>query len=492
MMPGAEDQPVAPLIIRGEVIKDNLIEVGGRGGDLNFLTPDVNHYLERIPLGDPLNMADLYEISFDDIVDYLAQLGEALDFETNEHLRLACQLSYLTAPTTPPMVDYSYATLASVFDPKLVREQADKLIGIPYLEGWVEEEREGGIKLKTRCFGARTLHIVAGNAPTISAMTIVRNAILRSDAIIKTPSNDPFTALAIARTMCEIAPDHPLTRHLTVGYWRGGDEVLEENLYQPHNIEKIVAWGGYASVKHVTKYIQPGLELISLDPKRSISIVGHEAFESIDTMKDVALRLAADFGGMNQVGCVCARTVYVQSGTDDDGLEKLNQFGQMAYDALGQLPDSFSTKPKKMDVELIDHLEALRLSEDWYKVIGGEDQEGAVIVSQLPEPVHFANLLNDRIANLVPVDDIEEATKAANAYTQTVGVYPESLKLDLVNLLPLYGAQRFVSLGYACSSTMASPQDGVETLRRMGKWITNEESSPETVIPPWHYGTKLS
>ena len=487
-----EEQPVAPLIIRGEVITENLVEVGGRGGDLNFLAPDANQYVDRIPLGNPLKLADLYKISFDDIVDYLAQLGEALDFETNEHLQRACQLSYLTAPTTPPMVDYSYAALASVFNPELVREQADKLIGIPYLEGWVEEEREGGIKLKTRCFGARTLHIVAGNAPAISAMTIVRNAILRSDAIIKAPSNDPFTALAIAQTMCEMAPDHPITRHLTVGYWRGGDEALEEKLYQPHNIEKIVAWGGYASVKHVTRYIQPGLELISLDPKRSISIVGKEAFDSVDTMEEVALRLAADFGGMNQVGCVCARTVYVQSGTDGEGLKKLNQFGQMAYDALEALPESFSTKPKKMDSELIDHLEALRLSEDWYKVIGGEDQEGAVIVSQLSEPVDFANLLNDRIANLVPIDDIEEATAAANSYTQTVGVYPESLKEDLVDLLPLYGAQRFVSLGYACSSTMASPQDSVETLRRMGKWITNEESCPETVTPPWQSGAKLS
>ena len=485
-------QPVANLVIRGEIISDDLIEVGGRGGDLSFLTPDAHKYLDRLPLGNPGKMADLYELSFDDIVDYLARIGEALDMNTNEHLQRACELSYLTAPTTKPIVDASYATMGAVFQPALVREQAETLIGIPYLEGWVEEERIGGIRLQMRCFGARTLHVVAGNSPTISALSIVRNAILRSDAIIKAPSNDPFTALAIAQTMCEVAPNHPITKHLTVSYWRGGDEALEEKLYQPHNIEKIIAWGGYASVKHASKYIQPGLELISLDPKRSISIIAKEVFDSEENMQEAAVRLASDFGGMNQVGCINARTVYVQSGTDEEGLEQLNRFGQMAYDALLGLSPSYSTKPKRFDKELKAHVDALRLSDDWYKVIGGEDEEGAVIVSQVSEPVEFATMLNDRVANLIPIDEIEEATAAANAYTQTVGVYPESLKDELKDLLALYGAQRFVSLGYAVSSTLASPQDSVEILRRMGKWITNEISNPDRVPPPWEGNAQLS
>ena len=114
----------------------------------------------------------------------------------------------------------------------------------------------------------------------LGALTVLRGAVTRGDTIIKVPSNDPFTTGAIARTMVDMAPDHPLTKHLAVAYWRGGDEALESKIYQPHHIEKICAWGGFASVKHVTKYIQPGIELISLDPKRSASIVGGEALES--------------------------------------------------------------------------------------------------------------------------------------------------------------------------------------------------------------------
>src|SRR3546814_6498321 len=83
--------------------------------------------------------------------------------------------------------------------------------------------------------------VIAGNAPGISVQTMGGNAISRSDAIIKTPSNDPVTATAVARTMIDMDPDHPLTRHLSVAYWKGGDEEVEQFLYDPIGIEKIVA-----------------------------------------------------------------------------------------------------------------------------------------------------------------------------------------------------------------------------------------------------------
>ncbi|BAN48716.1 acyl-CoA reductase [Metapseudomonas resinovorans] len=477
--------PIAPLVIRGEVITDNLIEVGGRGGDLAFLTPDAHQYIDRLPLGNPAKLADLYALSFEDILDYCVALGERLEFSKNAYLQEACELSYRTAPTTPTIVRASYMGLQHLLSRELITEMVESTVGVKYLEGWVPQTLLDGTELEVRCFGARTLHIVAGNAVALSLWTIVRNMVLRSDAIIKAPSNDPFTALAIARTMIDMAPDHPLTRHLTVAYWKGGDQALEQRLYQPQNLEKIVAWGGFASIKHVTRYIQPGLELISLDPKRSASIIGKDAFANEASMRDAAVRLASDIGAINQKGCVCARTVYVQSGTDEEGLERLNAFGRYVYDAMLGLPNSLSTAPRSYDRNLKAHVDALRLDDEWYRVIGGQDGEGAIICSQIPEPVPFATLLDDRTANLVPVDELSEMLDAVDAYTQTVGVYPESIKDQLKDVLPLYGAQRIVSLGYAAAMKFAAPQDAIEPLRRMGKWISNQIASPETTPAPW-------
>lgn len=477
--------PIAPMIIRGEVITDNLIEVGGRGGDLTFLTPDAHKYIDRLPLGNPVKLGNLYQLSFDDILDYACALGENLAFNKNLYLQEACELSYLTAPTTPTIVRGTYMGLQNMLSRGFITEMVESTVGLKYLEGWVPQTLLDGTELEVRCFGARTLHIVAGNAVSLSLWTIIRNMVLRSDAIIKAPSNDPFTALAIARTMVDMAPDHPLTKHLSVAYWKGGDQALEQRLYQPQNLEKIVAWGGYAAMKHVTQYIQPGLELISLDPKRSASIIGKGAFANETSMRDAAVRLASDIGAINQKGCVCARTVYVQSGTDEDGLARLNTFGRYVYDAMMNLPNTLSTAPKSYDKNLKAHVDALRLDDEWYQVIGGQDGEGAIICSQIPEPVSFSTQLDDRTANLVPVDDLSEMLDAVDAYTQTVGVYPESIKDELKDVLPLYGAQRIVSLGYAAAMKFAAPQDAIEPLRRMGKWISNQIASPETSPAPW-------
>ncbi|MNC21390.1 acyl-CoA reductase [Pseudomonas jessenii] len=477
--------PIAPMIIRGQIITDNLIEVGGRGGDLSFLTPDANKYIDQLPLGNPARLADLYTLSFDDILDYAVELGKRLALDKNQYLQEACELSYRTAPTTPTIVKGSYMGLQNLLTREFITEMAESTVGIKYLEGWVPQTLLDGTELEVRCFGARTLHIVAGNAVSLSLWTIIRNMVLRSDAIIKAPSNDPFTALAIARTMVDMAPDHPLTKHLSVAYWKGGDEAFEQRLYQPQNLEKIVAWGGFASMKHVTKYIQPGLELISLDPKRSASIIGQETFDSEANMREAAVRLAADIGAINQKGCVCARVVYVQSGTDEQGLEKLNTFGQYVYDAMIGLPNTLSTTPKRYDQGLKAHVDALRLDDEWYKVIGGKEGEGAIICSQLPEPVSFSASLDDRTANLVPVDDLSEMMAAVDAYTQTVGVYPENIKDQLKDVLPLYGAQRIVSLGYAAAMKFAAPQDSIEPMRRMGKWISNQIAAPQTCAAPW-------
>jgi hypothetical protein len=478
----------AGIVIRGQWIDDHLIEFGGRSTGFTFLSPDPKQYLSRLPLGNAKSLSDLYEISFKDILDYIDRLGTCLNLSTNSYLQEALEASCLASGLTPPLLRKTYEALPHVFNRAQAREVADNTIGIDHLEGWVGKTMNDGRRVSVRAFGARALHIIAGNSPFIAALTILRNAITRSDAIIKSPSNDPFTALAIARTMIDMDADHPLTRHLSVAYWKGGDEALEQKLYQPRNIEKIVAWGGFASVKHVTKYIQPGLELISLDPKRSVSIIGPEALANETTMRDVARRLATDIAALNQEGCVNARVIYVLSGTDAQGIAKLDKFGMCTYEAMMNLPGDLTSAPREMDPELRSLVNATRLNDDYYRVIGGTRDEGAIIVSHLPEPVDFATQLAKRVANLVPIDDIEQVCMAVDAYTQTVGVYPESLKTSLRDRLALYGAQRFTSLGYAVSAAIAAPQDAIESTRELCKWVVCEDCDPEVTPPLWAGG----
>lgn len=476
---------VAPAIIRGEIITDNLVSFGGRGGDMEFLSPDPAAIVDRLPLRNPAEMRKLYTLTIDEIIDFLVELGSALDLSRNAHMQEALEHSYAATDLTPSILRWQYSLIQQYFSREMVRGFIDVPIGIPFVEGWQKVRLADGRTASIRAMGARCLHITAGNSPMTALISLARNALTRSDAIIKSPSNDPFTALAVARTMIDMAPDHPVTKHFSVAYWKGGSVDFEERLYQPKNIEKIIAWGGFASVKHVTRYIQPGLELISLDPKRSATIIGRETFADEATMRDAAVRAATDIGASNQTGCSSARVVLVETGTDSEGIARLQQFGKLIYDAMLQLPDNVSNKPKNVDNELRANIDGLRVTPDFYDVIGGKSGEGAIIVSKLDDVVDFYPSLSGRVANLVPLDDISDAFRFVNSYTQTVGIYPESLKLRLRDELPLFGAQRIVTLGYAMTANPALPQDAIEPVRRMVKWIVDESCTTEECPPLW-------
>ncbi|MCW2794996.1 acyl-CoA reductase [Nocardioides sp.] len=477
-----------PLFLRGEVITDDLVSFGTRSGGSEFEAPDMTKYVDRLPLRSPMEMADLYDVGFDEILDVLQALGDALVFDTNPHLQEAYEAALFANPLPADMLKNSYQILQPLFSRDAVRELADTQVGLDHLNGWVPQKMSDGRELRVRAFGSRVLHIPAGNGGLVSAVTILRSVITRCDTIIKAPSNDPLTAVAIARTLADVAPDHPITKHLVVAYWKGGDVAVEEALYRPEHIEKIVAWGGLASVKHVTRYIQPGLEMIALDPKRSATIIGAEAFSDETTMREVASRAAVDIGVANQEGCANARVIYVMSGTDPAGIDNANRLGELIYEELVKLPAFISTPPLYPNRELLEHVESSRMTDDWYRVIGGEQKEGAVIVSQFDSAVDYSAMLSGRVANIVPVDSIDKVTEAVNAYTQTIGIYPESLKRELRDRLPLFGAQRLTSLGYACNVAIAMPQDAIEPIRRMCKWIVEEECDPDVVIPLWRLG----
>jgi hypothetical protein len=466
-----------PLIIRGKVIEDADIEFGGRRTGSSFTSADVRKHMDKLPLSRPSDLADLYQLTFEDIAQYLEELGSRLSFENNIYMQEAYELSVATSGLSADILKVIYRTLGQGFSRSVVHQTAEQSIGIKYLEGWVETALETGGRAWTRAMGARAAHIIAGNIPTVAAMSIMRNAIIRSDIIVKTPSNDPLTAAAVARTMIDMAPDHPLTRHVSVAYWKGGDTKVEEVLYTPKNIDKIVAWGGLASITHIAKYIQPGIDLITLDPKLSSTIIGRAAFADEAAMAEAAHRMAIDFGSNNQEACLNARVAYIETGTDRAGVTVANRFGQMVFDALQQLPPALSTPVARLEPQLAEEIQSLKLMSDDHRVIGG-GRNGAIIVSQTSEPVDFARILTNRVGNLVPVDDLEIPIRSVTAYTQTIGIYPDALKRELRDRLAFHGAQRFVSLGYAARMSYAGPHDGIEPLRRMCKWIIEEEYDP--------------
>lgn len=469
--------PEVPIVVRGEVIDQGLID------HRRFLAPDLREHLDRVILADPRGLEELEALSLDEIIDYLVELGRHLDLATNPYIQNALARN-AGGLYTEAILATMFRAMPMMLGRETIEEFIECNIGRRYLEGWVSTELSDRT-LHVRAYGARTVHVLAGNAPTIAMQTVLSNAITRSDAIVKLPGNDPYSGVAIARTMIDMAPDHPLTRHVTFAYWRGGDEVVESRLYDPRHIEKIVAWGGYHSMRSIRKYLVPGLDLIALDPKLSASIIGRAAFDSDDSFGDAARGAAADVGYFNQTGCVSARTLYVESGSDAAGIDRLNRFGERMFAELQALPPAISSPHPNFDPDLQVAIAGVRDS-PLYRVIGGQGSEGAVIVSQTRQGVDFAERLDCRVANLVPIDRIEHALERLSTYTQTVGVYPDQLKHEIRGACAIRGAQRIVSLGHATSAGLAGPHDAIEPLSRMVRWVRDDtqERVGGLVMPP--------
>ena len=78
-----------PLFIRGELIEGDWVEFGGRQSGGDFRAPDVHRYVDQLPLSNPAALQDMQEVSFDEILDVLEELGRNLDFDKNCSIGIA-------------------------------------------------------------------------------------------------------------------------------------------------------------------------------------------------------------------------------------------------------------------------------------------------------------------------------------------------------------------------------------------------------------------
>ncbi len=478
-----------PIIARGRIIEpgEDAVEYSGRGG-AKFRTPDPHKHIHDLVLGNPVLLHDLMDTPIRDIVDFLAEVGKRLRLEDNAWLQESFALALQAGGLAEPILRGVYDDLPRMFDPAGMSELIDKSVGIPYLDGWVPGDGQYA-NCRVRAVGTRQLHITAGNVPVVAALTIVRGALTKSDVLIKAPSNDPLTANAIARSLIDVDPGHPVTRHVAVAYWKGGDEEMDRQIVRVSRIDKITAWGGMSSVRHIQKFLTPGIDLTALNPKYSMSVIGKEALESEEAMAEAATGIAVITGFYNQTACANTRIVYVESETDEELIEKLVALGGKIVAAFKTLPPVISTPVAKRNHDLEAEMEAVALEDDFYHV-EGDTLTGGVVISKFPDRVDFCDQLNNRVINIVPMPDLLEVTKWCDDTTQTVGVYPESLRDRLLDPFALAGVQRLVSLTggepmqiFHDMHTLppGMPHDGIEPLRRNVRWVIDQRAPDNAV-----------
>ena len=462
LAPVVERDAAIPIVqvIRGRV------ETGGErlyrsrdlGAPLAAPAADLNAWV--FPRSEPQPAMNL---PIGEVMDFLGELGARLDLDRNDHLRRAFELAGRVNVLGAKALEQGYRSLGVFFRRDYLDAEYAQALG-SMDDGWREVERPDGSLMRVRPFPARILHVLAGNAPGMAATAIVRGSLSRGVHLLKLPSNDLFTAPAILATMAEIDANHPLVQSFSAAYWRGGEQQIESALFRPQFFDKVMAWGGGDAIANVQKYMSPGLELVSLDPKTSISIICREAFANDRTLMQAAAAAGVDVG--SQEACGSSRVQFIEGSVEEADRYCAELLDQLRFQA--ETAGGGRVTPS----DLREEVNALRLMDPEYRVWGEPDGRGLVVRSE--EPVQFD--LISRTVNVVPVANAIEAAKYVNVATQTVGVYPAQRKVGLRDALCAGGAQRVTTLGAGgARPSFGRPHDGFYPLNRMVRWVADED-----------------
>ncbi|MEO7914705.1 MAG: acyl-CoA reductase [Novosphingobium sp.] len=451
-----------PHFVKGDLVELAAGEAGEDHG--RFVTPALNLNDLVWPRDVPPPAAS---VPLAEILDILEALGNWLDRDPTGAVERAFLASAGTNPLERGVLERSFGSLGRCFNRASLEFQVNQeLGGSDVLDGWREVTTPTGRKAAIRAFPPRLVHIVAGNAPGVTAMTVARGALTKGVHLLKLPSNDLFTAAAVLGGLAAVAPGHPVTRSFSAAYWRGGDARVESMLFRPQFFDKLVAWGGEAALRSAKQYIGPGFELVAFDPKTSISMIGREVYRDAETLATVADLAAADATVMDQQACVSSRFQFVEGSVAEVDAYCAALHARMGVERF--TTSACSTPPRGA---IRDEIEALAMLEPDYRVFGQFDGRGLVIRSD--EPVDFHP--DGRIVNVVRVDRLEDALGAANVATQTVGIWPAERRRALRDALASQGVQRVTALGAAGMVESGLPHDGFLPLGRFIRWVNDED-----------------
>jgi hypothetical protein len=453
----------APFFARGELIQGNDAVHRSRDLGVNFATPKID--LNRI-VHPRTEVPPLLNTPLAEIIDFLVETGQRIADPNNPFMHDCMDRMCATHILPRGVLENQVKGAAAYLDKRLLNTVVEQNFPNPKaLDEWVPHEDYTGRRSFVRAFAPRLVHVLPGNSPGVAVKSIAQGAMVKAINLFKMSSSDPFTTVAILRTMADIDPKHAIVRSMSAAYWRGGDDSVERVLYRPQYFDKIVAWGGGDAINNVIKYLGPGFQLVSFDPKTSISMVGQQAFASEATL-DVAADLAsADVMILNQEACVASRFIFVEGSHSqvDSFCDKLHRRVAERAAASGDV--------RPLDMELREQIETLMMMDDDYRVWGKPDGRGCVIRSD--EPVEFHPI--NKTANVVCVPSLDQAVRYINVATQTVGFYPFDRMPGFRDRLASGGAQRIVHLGDAGPSTIGNPHDAMYPLHRFVHWMVHED-----------------
>jgi len=473
-------------LLQAQVIRQPVIDrrtMQYTGEDLYLVMPEIQPYSLVETDFDAL-VDGPYRLSVEEVVQYLVAVASAWK-ASGEVIARVREMTRLTSDQPDLFIDGAFIGLQAGFDPGAARQMIDRELsfwgfpGSQLLDGWVKVDagavpgwaawlaqpgasgRMQALPVQLRALPTRQLHITAGNAPEVPVISALRAILTKSAVVIKSPADCILSGALMALAAAEAVPDHPLTRHLSVVYWHGGDESVERILFSPGAFDRVVVWGAPEAVNSVQSRAL-FTRVIALNPRYGLSLIGRQAFSA--DLQPVAWQAALDSMIYNQKACNAALVHYVE-GSPEQAL----QYARCLQEALAGWDESAPQFIPPAVRGLLKRLQRGKYARSTWLV---NERHGAFSSGVVLMDDEF-DILDHPMCRLVVVrrlDDLRGALRYLHPGVSTVGIFPEEQRLALQDAIAARGVSSILPLGQCDVHFPGQPHDGMVVLSQLVDW----------------------
>ena len=196
----------APFFLRGELVEGQDARHRSRDLGVTFATPRID--LDRA-VHPRTEVPPLLNVPLAEIIDFLVETGERLRDPGNP-IALEC-IDRMAATHVLPraVLEGQVKGAAAYLDKRLLQTVVEQNFPDPRaLDEWVPKRDFTGRKSFVRAFAPRLVHVLPGNSPGVAVKSIAQGAMVKAVNLFKMSSSDPFTTVAVLRTMADIDPGH--------------------------------------------------------------------------------------------------------------------------------------------------------------------------------------------------------------------------------------------------------------------------------------------
>jgi hypothetical protein len=432
---------------------------------------------------------ELYSIPHESVLEWLRLISAALEREADIVARVR-DLDRMMSEHPDAFGDAAFVAFMSLLSPENATVSVDAELsqhGIPgrrLLDEWVEApttRMPGPVhvvgadilpdaltselpcdKVLVRAMPTRQLHITAGNSPLVPLLSLLRAVWTKSPCVLKLPSGAVLPGGLIALLAATAAPRHPITQHLSMVYWQGGDENVERILFFPGAFDRIVVWGAPDSIASVRA--RAGFtKIICFNPRYSVSFIGRDALRDND-LDEVAARAVCDSMVENQKACIASLVHYIEGSLED--AERYAAAVERALDRWdAQMPHPLLNRHRGL-LKRIERGVLLDARVRFHQV-DGAFRSGVVIA---PHDFAIKDHPMCRLIVVRPVSDLDECLRYLHPGVATVGIFPDSCRLALRDRVAARGVSNVVPLGHAGAAAAGSSHDGMLVLSELVDW----------------------